>query len=124
MKPRWNWRLAHGDARTVAGSRHAFAKALRDGGHSDDDVETGVMILGELLANACEHGRLPVEIQLRPNGAGLVLEVVDSGANIVRPPWRDPQSLRGRGFQIIERLGGVIEITPRPRSIVRVTLPF
>ncbi|HUN29070.1 MAG TPA: hypothetical protein VMV65_04660, partial [Alphaproteobacteria bacterium] len=77
-----------------------------------------------LIANACEHGRIPVEIELRSLGPSLVLDVLDSGRDITRPRQRDPQSLRGRGFEIIERLGGIIEILPRPRSRVSVVLPL
>jgi anti-sigma regulatory factor (Ser/Thr protein kinase) len=124
MTQRWTWRITRADASTVANSRHAFAKVLRDDGRSQADIDTAVMIFGELIANACEHGRIPVDIQLRPQGDSLVLEVVDSGHDIARPRRRDPESLRGRGFEIIERLGGVINILPRPRSHVSVILPL
>jgi glucose-6-phosphate-specific signal transduction histidine kinase len=97
---------------------------LRDAGHSEENVQTAVMIFGELIANACEHGKIPVDIHLRPHRNRLVLEVLDSGADIERPATRDPDSLRGRGFEIIERLGGIIQILPRPRSRVSVTLPL
>ena len=82
------------------------------------------MIFGELVANACEHGKVPVDIQLRTLRDKLVLDVLDSGRDIARPAHRNPDSLRGRGFDIIERLGGVIAIFPRPRSRVMVTLPL
>lgn len=124
MKQRWTWRITRADAGTVATSRHVFAQVLREDGRSETDIQTAVMIFGELLANACEHGRIPVDIQLRSQGASLVLEVLDSGRDIARPRQRDPESLRGRGFEIIERLGGVIDILPRPRSRVSVILPL
>lgn len=124
MTQQWRWRIARADAGTVANSRHAFAQVLRDDGRSQADIETAVMIFGELIANACEHGRIPVDIQLRSQGDSLVLEVSDSGQDIARPRQRDPESLRGRGFEIIERLGGVIRILPRPRSQVSVVLPL
>lgn len=123
MSTLWSWRITRAEAGAVAESRHAFAKALREVGPPSIDVEASVMILGELIANACEHGVIPVEIELRASDARLELEVVDSGRDIRRPSRRDPDSVRGRGFEIIERLGGAIRITPRPRSRVRVTLP-
>lgn len=82
------------------------------------------MILGELLANACEHGRMPVDVLLSSRGAALELRVDDGGVDVRRPRKRDPNSLRGRGFEIIERLGGRISLRGRPRSSVRVVLPF
>jgi anti-sigma regulatory factor (Ser/Thr protein kinase) len=124
MMQSWSWRIAHANGRNVASSRHAFAQALRDAGHSEEEIQTAVMIFGELVANACEHGQIPVDIQLRAHRNRLVLDVLDSGRDIERPAQRDPDSLRGRGFEIIERLGGVIAILPRPRSRVSVTLPL
>ena len=124
MTQRWTWQITRADAGTVANSRHAFAQALRDSGRSQADIDTSVMIFGELIANACEHGRTPVDIRLRSQGDSLVLEVSYSGQDIARPRQRDPESLRGRGFEIIERLGGVINILPRPRSQVSVILPL
>jgi anti-sigma regulatory factor (Ser/Thr protein kinase) len=120
----WTWRIEHAEPRTVAGSRHAFADELRRNGLGESDVESAVLILGELLANACEHGRVPVDIQLRSHGVKLELDVADSGVDITRPRQRDPMSLRGRGFEIIERLGGRIALRKRPRSGVRVQLPL
>jgi len=120
----WSFRIAQANGKNVATSRHAFAQALRDAGHSEEDIETAVMIFGELVANACEHGKVPVDIQLRTQRNKLILDVLDSGRDIVRPGYRSPDSLRGRGFEIIERLGGVIAINPRPRSRVTVTLPL
>jgi anti-sigma regulatory factor (Ser/Thr protein kinase) len=124
MMQLWNFRIAHADGKNVSSSRHAFAQALRDAGHSETDIETAVMIFGELVANACEHGKVPVEIALRKQRNRLVLDVLDSGRDIERPAHRSPDSLRGRGFEIIERLGGVIAIHQRPRSRVTVTLPL
>jgi anti-sigma regulatory factor (Ser/Thr protein kinase) len=108
----------------ISASRHEFARLLRERGIADSDVESAVMILGELLANACEHGRLPVDVLLSSRGSILELRVDDSGIGVRRPAKRDPNSLRGRGFEIIERLGGRIALQGRPHSSVRVVLPF
>lgn len=124
MAMRWNWQISHVEPAVIADSRHAFARALRERGFADMQIESAVMIFGELIANACEHGRVPVDIELSTRGTSVVLRVVDSGQDLKRPSKRDPLSLRGRGFEIIERLGGTIALTPRPRSTVRVVLPF
>ena len=124
MTQRWTWQITRADGSAVANARHAFAQVLHDDGRRQADIDTAVMIFGELIANGCEHGRIPVDIQLRNEGDSLVLEVLDSGQDIKRPRQRDPESLRGRGFEIIERLGGVIHILPRPRSRVSVILPL
>lgn len=124
MSLRWDWHISRAESKTIADSRHAFARVLRERGLSEDDIESAVLILGELLANACEHGRVPVDVSLSTKGSNLELHVADSGTDIKRPKRRDPLSLRGRGFEIIERLGGRIALYGRPRSSVRVVLPF
>jgi anti-sigma regulatory factor (Ser/Thr protein kinase) len=118
------WQIGQLDPLLIKRSRRAFAQALRERGHMEAQVEAAVLIFGELIANACEHGRVPVDIELTSQSGQLVLQVIDSGRDIKRPPSRDPGSLRGRGFEIIERLGGRVELTRRPRSAVRVVLPI
>lgn len=124
MSIQWTWRIDRAESQSVAGSRHAFAHVLSERGLSESEIESAVLIFGELIANACEHGRVPVDIELRSAGARLVLRVADSGVDIKRPRKRDPLSLRGRGFEIIERLGGTVTLRGRPRSSVRVVLPL
>lgn len=121
---RWSRKIAAAESAAISESRHELARVLRERGFGEDDVEAAVMILGELLANACEHGRMPVDVLLSSRGAALELRVDDGGVDVRRPRKRDPNSLRGRGFEIIERLGGRISLRGRPRSSVRVVLPF
>jgi len=121
---RWSRQITAAKSAAISESRHEFARVLRERGLGEDDVESAVMILGELLANACEHGRMPVEVLLSSRGSALELRVDDGGVDVQRPHKRDPNSLRGRGFEIIERLGGRISLRGRPRSSVRVMLPF
>lgn len=121
---RWSRRIAAAESAEISQSRHELARVLSERGFGEEDVESAVMILGELLANACEHGRMPVEVMLSSRGAELELRVDDGGVDVRRPRKRDPNSLRGRGFEIIERLGGRISLRGRPRSSVRVMLPF
>lgn len=124
MSMRWSRRIAAAESAEISQSRHELARVLSERGFGEEDVESAVMILGELLANACEHGRMPVEVMLSSRGAELELRVDDGGVDVRRPRKRDPNSLRGRGFEIIERLGGRISLRGRPRSSVRVMLPF
>ena len=122
MKSR-TWNIDKVSPAIVRATRHQFTRALREIGYSEVAVEAGTLILGELLANACEHGLVPVRIELSNVGERWRLTVDDAGYGIRRPLMRDPNSLRGRGFEIIERLGATLNIAPPPRSTVQVLLP-
>jgi anti-sigma regulatory factor (Ser/Thr protein kinase) len=119
-----SWSVNHADSQSLRGIRQHFSQALRKHGVPESDVEAGVIILGELLANACEHGQLPVRISLDTTSKRWRLTVADSGRGIQPGFERNEQSLRGRGLFIIERLGARISIVPGPPSTVEVALPF
>jgi anti-sigma regulatory factor (Ser/Thr protein kinase) len=119
-----SWTVSHADSQSLRGIRHAFSQALRARGTRESDIEAGTIILGELLANACEHGQLPVHVSLHTKADRWRLTVSDSGRGITRAAQPDTQSLRGRGLYIIERLGARISIAPGSPSTVEVVLPF
>jgi anti-sigma regulatory factor (Ser/Thr protein kinase) len=118
------WQIVKVDREVLSHTRAAFSAALRDAGRSDEEIEIGGIVLGELLANACEYGHLPVNVALRKTENGLTVVVDDGGSGFTRPAERDPRSLRGRGFEIIEALGGVIRFPSSQQSTVEVDLPF
>ena len=123
MKATWDIRQV--SPPSVRRVRSDFSNELRKRGKSDAEVYDGTIILGELLANACEHGRLPIRVELRATGKQWLLTVRDSGSGFVRriAPF-DPTADRGRGFQIVERLGGRIHISGGASANIQVTLPF
>lgn len=124
MNPRY-WSIAKIDSPNVRHVRHSFADELRKRGRTEDEVADGTIILGELLANACEHGRLPIHVELRPYGKHWQLNVTDSGKGFVRAAHTyDPGADRGRGLQMVERLGGVITVSGGASPNIEVTLPF
>ncbi|MET7851288.1 ATP-binding protein [Streptomyces avermitilis] len=65
--------VPHGPA-GVGKARHRMRDQLRTGGVADSVIDDAVLILSELLSNACRHGR--------PLGDGLV------GDGDVRAAWR------------------------------------
>lgn len=119
-----SWTLSNVDTQILRGIRCEFSQALRERGTHEPDVEAGTIILGELLANACEHGRLPVHIALYAKNDRLQLTVADSGSGIKAAVERPAHAVRGRGFAIVERLGARITIAPGPPSIIEVVLPL
>jgi anti-sigma regulatory factor (Ser/Thr protein kinase) len=118
------WQVVAVDPHLMRSTRAQFSGLLRATDRSDEEIEVGTIILGELLANACEHGQLPVGVELRETRGEFTLAVTDNGRGITRPVFRDPNSLRGRGLAIIEALGATITFFSRPSSRVEVVLPF
>jgi anti-sigma regulatory factor (Ser/Thr protein kinase) len=79
-------------------------------------------VVGELVANAIEHGVPPVRVELvraRP-GTGARLSVHDQGAGPVADGGRDDEpaerSERGRGHGIVRALGEVVSSSAGPEG--------
>ena len=72
-----SWNIAHIDSPNVRGVRRSFAAELRRLGRSEEEICDSTIILGELLANACEYGRLPICVELVPRGEHWQLNVKD-----------------------------------------------
>ncbi|MFF4832307.1 ATP-binding protein [Streptomyces sp. NPDC001315] len=106
--------VPHGPA-GVGEARHRMRDQLRRGGVSEPVIDDAVLILSELLSNACKHGR-PLGDALAEDGdvraawrvdAGgrLVVEVTDGGGP-TRPAPATPSVTAhgGRGLNIITAL--------------------
>lgn len=120
-----SWNIAKIGATDVRAVRRSFADELRRLGRSEEEICDGTIILGELLANACEHGRLPIHVELRPRGKHWHLNVKDAGLGFVRAAHvYDPSGDRGRGLQMVERLGGIISVSRGASPTIEVALPF
>ncbi|GBQ01006.1 ATP-binding protein [Streptomyces spongiicola] len=107
--------VPHGPA-GVGEARHRMREQLRRSGVSDSVVDDAVLILSELLSNACRHGRplgqhteigdgdIRAAWRLDPSG-GLTVEVTDGGGP-TRPVPSTPSVTAhgGRGLSIISAL--------------------
>ncbi|HEY1975880.1 MAG TPA: ATP-binding protein [Candidatus Baltobacteraceae bacterium] len=120
-----SWSTGTVDSPNVRLMRRSFVHELRRLGRTEAEISDGEIILGELLANACEHGRLPIAVELRPSGRRWQLSVSDCGSGFVRNtlPY-DPRGERGRGFHIVEQLGATIRVTDGASPNIEVSLPF
>ncbi|MFI5984184.1 ATP-binding protein [Streptomyces sp. NPDC051555] len=106
--------VPHGPA-GVGTARHRMREQLRIGGLPDSVVDDAVLILSELLSNACRHGR-PLGAQeigdgdiraaWRVDKAGrLTVEVTDGGGPTRPVPATPSVTARGgRGLNIISAL--------------------
>ncbi|NJP53105.1 ATP-binding protein [Streptomyces sp. SBST2-5] len=106
--------VPHGPA-GVGRARHRMRTQLREGGVPDPVIDDAVLILSELLSNACKHGRPLGDAQAgdgdvraawRVDQQGrLVVEVTDGGGP-TRPAPSTPSVTAhgGRGLNIIAAL--------------------
>ena len=107
--------VPHGPA-GVGQARHRMREQLRSNGVSDAVVDDAVLILSELLSNACRHGRPlgqhtevgdgDVRAAWRVDGTGeLTVEVTDGGGPTRPVPATPSVTARGgRGLNIISAL--------------------
>ncbi|MGW8883371.1 ATP-binding protein [Streptomyces sp. NPDC055749] len=107
--------VPHGPA-GVGQARHRMREQLRSNGVSDAVVDDAVLILSELLSNACRHGRPlgqhtevgdgDVRAAWRVDGTGeLTVEVTDGGGPTRPVPATPSVTARGgRGLNIINAL--------------------
>lgn len=109
--------VPHGPA-GVGKARHRMRDQLRSGGVSESVIDDAVLILSELLSNACKHGRplgdasagnaddgdVLAAWRVDPRGR-LVVEVTDGGGP-TRPAPATPSVTAhgGRGLNIITAL--------------------
>lgn len=107
--------VPHGPA-GVGQARHRMREQLRSRGVSDSVVDDAVLILSELLSNACRHGR-PLGWQTETGDGdvraawrvdrtgGLTVEVTDGGGPTRPIPATPSVTARGgRGLNIISAL--------------------
>ncbi|MFG3000256.1 ATP-binding protein [Streptomyces sp. NPDC048340] len=92
----WSWASRDADADT------ADAADAADAAEAVDDV---LLLVSEVVANACLHGGGPRALQLHRAGPRLRIEVTDNSpvAPTVRPR-PDPSLPGGHGMLIVERL--------------------
>ncbi|WP_443064724.1 ATP-binding protein [Streptomyces sp. NBC_00588] len=106
--------VPHGPA-GVGQARHRMREQLRTGGVSDAVIDDAVLILSELLSNACKHGR-PLGDAMSGDGDVLAAWRVDRGGRLTvsvtdgggptRPAPSTPSVTAhgGRGLNIITAL--------------------
>ncbi|MFI7686066.1 ATP-binding protein [Streptomyces griseoaurantiacus] len=106
--------VPHGPA-GVGQARHRMRAQLRRGGVSEAVIDDAVLILSELLSNACRHGR-PLGDALAGDGdvraawrvepSGLLTVEVTDGGGPTRPVPATPSvtARGGRGLNIITAL--------------------
>lgn len=73
------------------------------------------LVVTELVSNAVQHGRPPVELSLDCSGPeGVVISVSDGNPELPRVQTVGPQADHGRGVRLVELLSDEWGVRTRP----------
>ena len=89
---------------SAAAARRAVTDWLQERGLDGELPASASLVVSELVTNALRHGRAPIQLHVRLDREGLVVEVSDGAHG--RPVARDldPASVDGRGLHLIDAL--------------------
>jgi len=123
------WRFHSSDAFTAHASRHEIMAYLRRLALDPEQVFTGELILGEILANTVEHAPGLVEVDVDWMGEKPIVTIRDTGPGMRPVAAALPEDLLsegGRGIFLITELseGATIRPTPGYGTEVRAILPI
>jgi anti-sigma regulatory factor (Ser/Thr protein kinase) len=86
-----------------AAARHFVAEVLERWGHSRALLEDAKLVVSELASNAVVHARSPFSVEIRPQGAAVLISVQD--ASHARPTVRDSgMAASGRGLRLVDAI--------------------
>ncbi|MCX4819012.1 ATP-binding protein [Streptomyces sp. NBC_01142] len=117
------WQLPR-TPRSVGRARALLAAQARDWKIPDDVADTAVLLLSELMTNACRHARVPAGRAVRAAvslvGDVLRVEVHDASDALPQPRSAAPDDESGRGLTLVAALADDWGVGPRPYGIGKV----
>lgn len=104
-EPRWvtRWESAP-PASVVPMMRDQLTQVLTGWGVAGEAAEPTRLVVTELVSNAMEHARAPIELTVCLLGGSVRVEVHDAATDPPRQQPRDPWKERGRGLQLVDAL--------------------
>jgi anti-sigma regulatory factor (Ser/Thr protein kinase) len=103
------------EARWVPVARRCVVAVLSQWRFPSADRESAELIVGELAANAAEHGRHDMTVHLSLHGGVLWISVTDSGVpGRARRPRDADSDEHGRGMTIVELLALEVRVHQGP----------
>ncbi|WTW93916.1 ATP-binding protein [Streptomycetaceae bacterium NBC_01309] len=116
-----------GSAGSVRGARQETHRFLADAGRipriAPDTARDVLMVVGELVANACRHAPGPCRLSVEVVSDSVDVAVQDSGSSRLGPARR--REPPGYGLWIVARLTKGIHVLPIPGGkVVRASVPL
>ncbi|WP_079657225.1 ATP-binding protein [Streptomyces sp. 3214.6] len=116
------------DACRIREVRHFASAVLAQWGVVGDDLDSCLLIVGELAGNSAQHGRADLTVALSLRGRCLHIDVTDHGAAVEPHTAGTPSAAgeHGRGLAIVQALSDRCETQQQPsgwrtRASLRVT---
>ncbi|MEY9963206.1 anti-sigma regulatory factor (Ser/Thr protein kinase) [Streptacidiphilus sp. MAP12-16] len=78
-----------------------------------DLIDSAEMLVSELVTNALQYGRGPVDLTLALTGQSLRIAVTDEGTSLPVPRTADADAQSGRGLSIVDTLADSWEVVVR-----------
>ncbi|POX56535.1 ATP-binding protein [Streptomyces sp. Ru71] len=114
------------EVRWVPVARRCIVAVLAQWGVPATDREAAELVVGELAANAAEHGHRDMTVRVSLHAGDLWISVTDSGApGLPRPAGDADPDVHGRGLAIVELLARRVLVRQGPLGRrVDVALPL
>lgn len=125
--PEASWRLPR-HVRSAGRARAFLHRQAHTWQLADDTVQTALLLLSELVTNACRHARTPADRHIAVRAAlldGLLrVEVSDADAELPRPRRAAPEDESGRGLELVAALADSWGAHPRGERHIGKTVWF
>jgi anti-sigma regulatory factor (Ser/Thr protein kinase) len=102
--------------RAVAEARAFVRDRALDAGVAEPVLDSAVLMVSELVTNAVEHARSPVELLVRITPGAVRVEVVDQNASLPAIQRADSGAVHGRGMAIVDGLASTWGVRPTGRG--------
>jgi signal transduction histidine kinase len=118
------WHIDSGDFQGASDARKDFADYLRQAAEPGSDCPAAVVIFGELISNALNHGRGSVQAVVAAAAPHAILWVEDAGEGfapeLVKQPLRGGPG--GRGILIVSALARTLQAARVEGGRFRITV--
>ncbi|MFF4404749.1 ATP-binding protein [Streptomyces sp. NPDC001404] len=107
--------------RSVGRSRMLLREQAHEWQLPEPEAETAVLLLSELMTNACRHARAAPGREISARcvivGKTLRVEVSDAGDGLPRERNASPDDESGRGLALVAALATAWDVRTRPHGI-------
>ena len=112
------WSFQSEDAASALRARTDLLAYLASRATSDSDIDSAVLIFGELVGNVVRHAPGPISVEVDWHNGAAVLRVFDCGPGFefTGTSQPDPFSESGRGLFIVDQIAEQLEIVRLPKG--------